>query len=50
MLPLFTQEKLKMKHVCVGDLVKKHDCHEGMDTDFDSLILNEDKLLDEMVS
>ena len=38
-----------MKHINVGDLVKQYECHEGMDTDFNSLILDEDKLLDEMV-
>lgn len=38
-----------MKHINVGDLVKEHKCHEGKDDDFDSLILDEDKLLDLMV-
>jgi len=37
-----------MRHICVGDIVKQHQCHEGMDNEFDSLILDEDKLLDEM--
>uniref|UniRef100_A0A7S2LK93 Adenylate kinase isoenzyme 6 homolog n=1 Tax=Leptocylindrus danicus TaxID=163516 RepID=A0A7S2LK93_9STRA len=41
-------EKLNMKYISVGDLVKKHACHEGMDTEFDSYILDEDKLLDLM--
>lgn len=39
-----------MKHICVGDIVKEHGCHEGMNTDFNSYILDEDKLLDTMVS
>lgn len=38
-----------MRHICVGDLVKEHQCHEGIDNEFDSLILDEEKLLDEMV-
>jgi adenylate kinase len=37
-----------MKYVNVGDVVKQHKCHEGMDTEFDSYILDEDKLLDVM--
>lgn len=41
-------EKLNMKYISVGDLVKEHACHEGMDTEFDSYILDEDKLLDLM--
>eukprot|EP00588_Corethron_pennatum_P011334 CAMPEP_0194266286 /NCGR_PEP_ID=MMETSP0169-20130528/1241_1 /TAXON_ID=218684 /ORGANISM="Corethron pennatum, Strain L29A3" /LENGTH=158 /DNA_ID=CAMNT_0039006933 /DNA_START=71 /DNA_END=543 /DNA_ORIENTATION=+ len=41
-------EKTGLKHVCVGDIVKEHACHEGMDTEFDSLILDEDKLIDTM--
>ena len=36
-------------HICVGDLVKEHECHEGTDKDFDSFILDDDKLLDVMV-
>jgi len=32
----------------VGDIVKEHKCHEGRDDEFDSFILDEDKLLDVM--
>ena len=37
-----------MKYINVGDMVKENKCHHGMDTEFDSLILDEDKLLDLM--
>lgn len=39
-------ERTELKHVNVTDLVKEHGCHEGMDTEFDTLILDEDKLCD----
>mmetsp|Transcript_27538 Transcript_27538/g.39428 ORF Transcript_27538/g.39428 Transcript_27538/m.39428 type:complete len:183 (-) Transcript_27538:3004-3552(-) len=38
----------QMRHVCVGDLVKQHKCYEGLDSEYDSLVLNEEKLLDIM--
>lgn len=41
-------ERLRMRLINVGELVKQHSCHEGMDTEFDSYILDEDKLLDIM--
>jgi adenylate kinase len=41
-------EKLGFKNISVGDLVKKHECHEGMDEALDTYILDEDKLLDLM--
>ena len=41
-------EKLGFKNISVGDLVKKHECHEGMDETLDTYILDEDKLLDLM--
>mmetsp|Transcript_35707 Transcript_35707/g.83032 ORF Transcript_35707/g.83032 Transcript_35707/m.83032 type:complete len:177 (-) Transcript_35707:3189-3719(-) len=39
-------EKTGLKYICVGDIVKENACHEGMDTEYDSLILDEDKLVD----
>eukprot|EP00566_Odontella_aurita_P028295 CAMPEP_0113538840 /NCGR_PEP_ID=MMETSP0015_2-20120614/7588_1 /TAXON_ID=2838 /ORGANISM="Odontella" /LENGTH=193 /DNA_ID=CAMNT_0000438457 /DNA_START=381 /DNA_END=962 /DNA_ORIENTATION=- /assembly_acc=CAM_ASM_000160 len=44
-------ERLGMKHVNVGDLIKRHKFHSGKDAQFDSYVLdddNEDKLLDLM--
>lgn len=41
-------EKLGFRHLNVGDLVKEHECHEGMDEALDTYILDEDKLLDLM--
>ena len=35
-------------HVNVGQVVKEKSCHEGVDTQFDSFILDEDKLVDEL--
>ena len=35
-----------MKYININDVVKEHNCHEGLDKEFDSLILDEDKLLD----
>jgi len=34
-----------LEHVNVGDVVKREGCHEGVDEEFDSLILDEEKLL-----
>ena len=31
-----------MKYVDVNDIVKEHNCHEYLDKEFDSLILNKD--------
>ena len=41
-------ERLGLEWLDVTDLVKKHECHEGRDESFDTLILDEDKLLDVM--
>mmetsp|Transcript_53497 Transcript_53497/g.64519 ORF Transcript_53497/g.64519 Transcript_53497/m.64519 type:complete len:185 (-) Transcript_53497:97-651(-) len=41
-------EQTGLKHIRVGDIVKEQHCHEGLDTEFNSLILDEDKLLDIM--
>ncbi|CAM9766657.1 unnamed protein product [Heterosigma akashiwo] len=39
-------EQLELEHVNIGDLVRKEQCHEGRDEEFDTFILDEDKLLD----
>ena len=39
-------ERIGFKHINVSDVVKQHGCHEGEDSVFDTLILDEDKLLD----
>jgi len=41
-------EKTGLKHFNVGEFVKAHGCHEGYDEEFDTYILDEDKLLDMM--
>ncbi|KAG0314301.1 hypothetical protein BGZ99_008222 [Dissophora globulifera] len=41
-------EATGLTHLNVGDLVKAKSLHEGLDTEFDSYILDEDKLIDEM--
>jgi adenylate kinase len=41
-------EQTGLKHVAVGDLVRDKALHEGKDEEFDSFVLDEDKLLDEM--
>ncbi len=41
-------EKLGFRHLNVGELVKEHECHEGMDEALNTYILDEDKLLDLM--
>jgi adenylate kinase len=41
-----TCERIGFKHVNVGDLVAAHGCHFGKDDDFDTLILDEDKICD----
>ena len=35
-----------MKHINVGQLVVEHKCHEGLDDEFDSYVLDEDKIID----
>ncbi|KAF8948314.1 hypothetical protein BGZ47_005616 [Haplosporangium gracile] len=41
-------EAAGLTHINVGDLVKAKSLHEGLDTEYDSYILDEDKLIDEM--
>ncbi|KAG0216682.1 P-loop containing nucleoside triphosphate hydrolase protein [Mortierella sp. GBAus27b] len=41
-------EATGLTHINVGDLVKAKALHEGLDKDYDSYILDEDKLIDEM--
>ncbi|KAF9540876.1 hypothetical protein EC957_003682 [Mortierella hygrophila] len=41
-------EATGLTHINVGDLVKAKSLHEGLDTEYDSYILDEDKLVDEM--
>ncbi|KAF9580339.1 hypothetical protein BGW38_003056 [Lunasporangiospora selenospora] len=43
-----TAEATGLMHINVGDLVKSKSLHEGLDTEYDSYILDEDKLIDEM--
>ncbi|EPQ63887.1 Bgt-5350 [Blumeria graminis f. sp. tritici] len=35
-----------LKHISINDIVKERDCHEGYDENFQSWIVDEDKLLD----
>lgn len=41
-------ERLGLKHVNVGDLIKEHTCYEGRDEELETNVLDEDKLLDAM--
>ncbi|KAF9162032.1 hypothetical protein DFQ27_006081 [Actinomortierella ambigua] len=41
-------EATGLTHINVGDLVKAKSLHEGLDTEFNSYILDDDKLIDEM--
>ena len=41
-------EKIGFRHINVGDLIKQHECHEGKDEEFDSYIVDDDKILDVM--
>jgi len=36
----------KYVHINVGDFIKEHQCYDGYDEDFDTMILSEDKLCD----
>ncbi|KAJ1657909.1 hypothetical protein IWQ61_002770 [Dispira simplex] len=38
----------EFEHIEVGKLVKERQLHDGIDHEFDSFILNDDKLLDEL--
>ncbi|ORX95019.1 P-loop containing nucleoside triphosphate hydrolase protein [Basidiobolus meristosporus CBS 931.73] len=37
-----------LEHICVGQLVKEKNLHDGRDETYDSYILNDDKLCDEL--
>ncbi|KAM3508426.1 hypothetical protein MY11210_006740 [Beauveria gryllotalpidicola] len=39
-------EKLGLRHISVNQVVKDKDCHEGWDEEYQSWIVDEDKLLD----
>ena len=39
-------ERTGLKHINVGELIKKHECHEGKDEDFDTYIIDDDKICD----
>ena len=39
---------LGFKYLDVTAIIKDHECHEGLDEQFDSLIVDDDKLLDIM--
>lgn len=39
-------ERIGFKHVNVGDIVAANSCHSGKDEEFDTLIVDEDKLCD----
>jgi adenylate kinase len=42
-------ERTGLKYINCGDLVKEHECHEGVDEEgFDAFVLDEDKLCDIM--
>lgn len=41
-------ERTGLRHVSVNQIVKDKECHEGWDDEFQSWIVDEDKLLDEM--
>ncbi|KAJ1435671.1 AAA domain-containing protein [Ochromonadaceae sp. CCMP2298] len=39
-------ERSGMKHVNVGDLIKQNECHEGKDDEYDTYIIDDDKVVD----
>ena len=41
-------ERLGLRHINVGDIIKEHKCYDGHDEELDTHILDEDKLLDLM--
>ncbi|KAM7194779.1 Inosine triphosphate pyrophosphatase-like protein [Naviculisporaceae sp. PSN 640] len=41
-------ERTGLKHISVNDIVKDKECHEGWDDEYQSWIVDEDKLLDAM--
>lgn len=38
----------ELKYINVGEFVQSHDCHSGRDDTYDTFILDEDKLIDEL--
>ena len=45
-LSALVAQRLGMRHVCVGELVKEQNLHDGYDAEYDTHTLNEDKLCD----
>lgn len=43
---ILAAEKTGLRHINVGDVVKSQHCYESRDEEFDTYILDEDKLLD----
>lgn len=41
-------EATGLRHVCIGELVRERELHDGWDEEYQSYILNEDKLCDEL--
>ncbi|KAK3328458.1 AAA domain-containing protein [Cercophora scortea] len=41
-------ERTGLKHLSINDIVKDRECHEGWDEEYESWIVDEDKLLDAM--
>ena len=41
-------EACQLTHLEVGKIVKEKECYEGRDEEFDALVLDDDKLIDEM--
>ena len=42
---MYCQERTGLKHINVSHMVKEHELHEGMDDKFDTLMLDEDKVI-----
>lgn len=38
-------ESTQLRHICVGDLVKEKNLHDGWDADLDCYVINEDLVL-----
>ncbi|KAK0739197.1 POS9-activating factor FAP7 [Apiosordaria backusii] len=43
---LLAERRPELKHLSINDIVKDKECHEGWDEEFQSWIVDEDKLLD----
>ncbi|GMN24611.1 hypothetical protein TIFTF001_000639 [Ficus carica] len=41
-------ESTQLRHICVGDLVKEKNLHDGWDADLDCYVINEDLVCDEL--